>query len=201
MLVCLVLCHLEPLDLGHLEAGLDPQCDGQDDTSAPKTRANVGDLGVVIVLYADVDDVVGDAAEDVTDAEDVELAGGNAGDVGGNDGSGEEAEGLEAVFGCGLGAEDALFLLRGVCQKTKRTKKGRRGALRTCSSMPLVLDIRSFTLRGFRLSYRLPEAMTEYAWGTNVVMSAAGTCVTESPRQLSVFSVSRRRRRRTVKKE
>ncbi|RSL65700.1 hypothetical protein CEP51_012959 [Fusarium floridanum] len=97
----------------HAVPSLHPQRRDEPDTNGPHHAADPAQPAVC--LKPDIGDVVRRAAGDVAEAQGVEGGSAHTRVVGRRDARGEVADGLEAVFRGGLGAEDELLLLVGVC--------------------------------------------------------------------------------------
>ena len=97
---------------GDLVAGLDEERDDGSDAGHPGEAAD--GRGLAVGAELDVDEDEDEAADDVANGQTVQESGVDAGDVGGDNGGGVEADGLEAVVGSGLGAGDALLGLDGL---------------------------------------------------------------------------------------
>ncbi len=114
---------------GDLVAGLDEERDDGSDAGHPGEAAD--GRGLAVGAELDVDEDEGEAADDVANGQTVQESGVDTGDVGGDDGGGVEADGLEAIVGSGLGAGDALLGLDELLVGKKEHEGGEEQLLAT----------------------------------------------------------------------
>lgn len=168
---------------GDLVAGLDEERDDGSDAGQPGEAAD--GRGLAVGAELDVDEDKGETADDVANGQTIQESGFDTGDVGGDDGGGVEADGLEAIVGSGLGAGDALLGLDGLLVGTKNRKgegtiaqnaTAPRFGSRTSLSRTSVFSRFSFRVRGLALSKTPLEPVTATTWGSMAASRAAGTC-------------------------